>query len=116
MVTIQRSGNFSLNKAAYDLLGSPEAVELLFDRERQLVGFRKTDPDNPRAFGLRAQGKNAVSFMIAGRAFTRHYGIDTTAARRYPVQMQDDILVLDLKGEFADVSAPRGKKDDAGGE
>jgi hypothetical protein len=115
LVTIQRGGNFSFNKATYDLLAKPEAVELLYDREREIIGFRKTSLENPRAFPLRPQGKNAVSFMVAGQAFTKHYEIDTTTARRYPVKLEGDILTLDLQGESADVTGPRlGAGKDAG--
>ena len=39
-VTIQKRGTFSLNSAAYAVLGSPKAVELLYDRERELIGLR----------------------------------------------------------------------------
>jgi hypothetical protein len=107
MVTIQKTGSFSLNRAAYKLLGEPETVELLFDREQSLVGFRAVSPTSPRAYPVRPQGKNAATFMIAGQAFARYYGLDTTTARRYSVEMRDGILVLDLKSESIDVTGPR---------
>jgi hypothetical protein len=107
MVTIQKGGAFSLNKAAYELMGSPETVELLFDPEERLIGFRPVDSASPRAYPVRPQGKNAATFMIAGRAFTKHYELDTDVARRYSTQLQDDMLVLDLKSESIDVTGPR---------
>ena len=116
-VTIQRGGPFSFNKAAYDLLDKPEALELLYDGERKLIGFRKVSPDKPIAFPVRTQGKNSISFLVAGQAFTRHYEIDTTTARRYPAKLEDDILTLDLRGDSIDVTGPRagkGRKDEAG--
>jgi hypothetical protein len=107
MLTIQKTGAFSLNRAAYKLLGEPETVELLFDREEKLIGFRAVSPTSPRAYPVRPQGKNNATFMIAGQAFTKHYDVDTTTARRYAVQMRDGILVLDLKSESVDVTGPR---------
>ncbi len=105
-VTIQRKGPFSFNMAAYELMGKPEAVRLLFDEEEQLVGFRPAETSHPRAFPMRQQ-QNGVTFMVAGQAFTRHHGIDTSVARRYAVRMQDDLLILDLKSESTDVTGPR---------
>jgi hypothetical protein len=107
MVTIQKQGSFSLNKAAHDLMGSPETVELLFDPEERLVGFRPVPATNPRAYPVRPQGKNAATFMIAGRAFAKHYELDTDIARRYSVEKQDDILVIDLKSDSIVVTGPR---------
>ncbi len=107
MVSIQKQGSFSLNKAAYQLLGEPETVELLFDSEEQRIGFRPVSPNSPRAYPVRPQGKSAATFMIAGQAFTKYYDIDTSVARRYSVEMQDGILVIDLKSESTVVTGPR---------
>jgi hypothetical protein len=108
-VTIQRKGPFSFNRAAYELLGKPEAVELLYDREQERVGFRPTSPERPQAFPMRPMGKNSATFMVAGQAFSRHYGLDTSIARRYPVRLEDDILVLDLRGDSVEVTGPRSR-------
>lgn len=106
-VTIQRRGPFSLNRAAVELMGNPEAVVLLYDKEEKLIGFRPAPLTNPRALPVRSQGKNASTFMVAGQAFAQHYDLDTSVARRYAVEMQGDLLVLDLKAESVDVTGPR---------
>ncbi len=108
-VTMQRKGPFSFNQAAFDLMGSPEAVELLYDRDTERVGFRPTDPERPRAFPVRAQGKNSVTHVVAGQSFAKHYGLDTSVARRYSVAMDGDMLILDLRGESTDVTGPRAR-------
>jgi len=36
-----RKGTFTLNKAAYLALGQPEAVQLLYDRDERVIGFRR---------------------------------------------------------------------------
>jgi len=108
MVTVQRGGNFSLNRAAYQAMGEPETVELLFDRENRFIGFRPVPSTSARGFPVRPQGKaSPTTFMIAGHAFAKHYEIDASTARRYGVQMQDDILVLDLNAPSIDVTGPR---------
>lgn len=106
-VTIQRKGPFSLNRAAFELMGKPEAVTLLYDEEEEFIGFRPVSLTNPRAFPVRPQGKNAATFMVAGQAFSKYHGMDTSIARRYAVKMRDNILVLDLKSESVDVTGPR---------
>lgn len=107
MVTIQKNGLFSLNKAAYAAMENPEAVELLYDPESRLIGFRPTSPEGMRAFPVRSQGKNANTLMVAGQAFTKHYDIDTSVARRYAVEMRDGMLVLDLNSDSVVVTGPR---------
>ncbi|MFC3297821.1 hypothetical protein ACFOD2_16695 [Clavibacter michiganensis subsp. insidiosus] len=39
-MTIQKRGLMSINRAAYEAIGKPEGVELLWDPERKLIGFR----------------------------------------------------------------------------
>ncbi len=107
MVTIQKGGHFSLNRAAYEAVGTPEAVELLYDREEKLIGFRPASPDLPRAYPVKSLGTNATGRLVAGQAFCKYYDIDASVARRYTVEMQDGILVLDLKGESNIVTGPR---------
>jgi hypothetical protein len=110
-VTIQRRGPLSLNMAAYELLGKPEAAALLFDRENQLVGIRKVEPTEPYAFPVRPQGKKGAkpsNYVMSTQAFTKYYDIDTSIAMRYPVEMQDDTLVIDLS-RGVEATGPRDK-------
>src|SRR5260221_10595259 len=100
-VTIQRRGNFSLNRAAFQALGSPQFIELLFNRAKHLIGFRPTDSANGRAIPIRKQG-SSDSYMIAGLTFTKEYEIDTSVARRYTAKMQNHMLVVDLKSLSTD--------------
>lgn len=107
MVTVQKGGMLSLNRAAVEAFGSPEAVELLYDKENRLMAFRPVSSTNPRAFFVRPQGKNSATFTVAGRAFTQHYGIDTSTALRYAASVENDMLIVDLKSESVDVTGPR---------
>ena len=114
-VTIQKKGLLSLNRTAAEALGTPEAVELLFDREEEIIGFRSADLNNPRAFQLRKQGKNPTrnsNYLVAGTAFCNYYKIDTSFARRYKPKMNSGILTVDLKQDYAIASGPRLKKDE----
>jgi hypothetical protein len=97
-VTIQRKGILSFNQAAYAAIGSPEAVELLYDREERIVGVRPADPNAPHVYIPRsAVRKDYGPYLISGTAFVHYYGIDVTTSRRYPVTVEDGILCIDLK-------------------
>src|SRR5215210_3643772 len=115
-VTLQRKGPFSFNQAAFELMGSPEAVELLYDADTERVAFRPVAPDRPQAFPVRAQGKNSVTHIVAGQSFARHYELDTSVARRYAPVTEDGMLVLDLRGDSVEVTGPRTKSDAGSGE
>ncbi len=111
-VTIQRKGLLSLNRAAAEALGTPEAVELLFDRNAQIVGFRPAELDSPRAFPMRKQGRNPgrnANYLVGGSAFCKYYNIDTSIARRYKPEMNDNVLTVDLKQDYAIATGPRTK-------
>jgi hypothetical protein len=112
-VTIQRRGNISVNRAAYEALGKPEAVELLYDPDEKIVGFRPIPTTKDHAYPMRPQGQKEIGpYLVAGMAFTKYYGIDTTVARRWPAEMQGDILCVDLKQESTIVTSNRSASDD----
>lgn len=108
-VTLQKRGPLSLNRAAYELLGSPTVVTLLYDREEQLIGLKPAEEGNPRAFPVRPQGERSSNFLVAGQSFTQNYGIDTSTARRYGVDLRNEMLIVDLKSESTDVTGPRAR-------
>jgi hypothetical protein len=89
-VTIKKSGEFSLNERAFKALGEPVSVKLLYHPDKRLIAFRP-DGDTP----VRQRGKSMV-YQVAGRAFTKHYGIDVSVAKKYKGSMQEDMLIIDL--------------------
>jgi hypothetical protein len=116
-VTIQRSGRvMTINRAAYEMLGSPEAVEMLYSKKNRVIGLREVSKREPFAFPLRSQGRKGAqpsNYLVAAQAFTKHYGIDTSVAMRYPAEMQEDILTISLdRGMVA--TGPRAKAKDDG--
>jgi hypothetical protein len=107
-VTIQRDGNLiTINRAAYQLLQSPQSVELSYDPDEKLIGIRAIKSTDPRSYPVRTQGGH--TFEIAGRAFTQYWSIDTSVARRYKVYMEGVYLIVDLKSEGIDVTGVRSK-------
>ena len=96
LVSIQRRATISLNQAAFEALGKPATVELLFDREEQMMGFRAVEPTARHAYPVRKQ-PTSNSYLIGGQAFCKHFGIPTGATRRYEARVIGDVLAVDLK-------------------
>lgn len=95
-VAIQRSGHISLNRAAYEALGEPEAAELYFDRKDRIVGFVGVGLDVPHSAAIKLH-RNGVTYMISGKAFCNKYNIDLSESRRFRAKMYDGgILGIDL--------------------
>jgi hypothetical protein len=112
-VTIQKRGTLSLNAPAYAVLGNPEALELLYDRESRLVALRKADASSDDAYIVRPLGRGKSTWLVSGKAFTRYYGIETENARRWPARMDDDMLVIDLKEPGKETSSNRDASEQA---
>lgn len=108
-VTLQRRGLISLNQGAFEGLNGAEAVELLYNRSERVIGLRPVDPESPRSFPVRQQNRGH-SYLVAGQAFTNHYGIDTSTARRYLATFRNGMLLVDLKQSGADATGVRARK------
>lgn len=110
-VTIQKRGTISLNRSAFAALGSPDAVELLYDRERGIVGLRSIDPKADNAYQVRRSSPSASGpWVISAMAFTRFYDIDTSVSLRWPAYLDDDILCANITEDGTPVSSNRARK------
>lgn len=108
-VTIQRRGLMSLNRVAFEAMGSPEAVTLLFHSEKRSIAIRPAHPTNPRAYPIRPQTSGGTR-LLAGTAFSKRHDIDTRVARRYQVEVRDKILLIDLDQDAPEVTGPRARE------
>src|SRR4051812_18291260 len=108
-VTLQTKGPISLNQAAYELLGSPEAVELLYSRSQHVIGMRPAEAGSPYAIPVRPQSRGGKTWMVAGQAFRSRYGLAEKGARRFVPRLEGTMLRIDLNGPWKDVAANRPK-------
>jgi hypothetical protein len=107
-VTIQKAGGISFNAAAYEALGRPEAIELLFDPETRIMGARPVAPSETHSYPVRPPStKRDPGFIISGKAFTAFYDIPTDVARRRLAYLQDGILCVDLNEPGVEVTSNR---------
>jgi hypothetical protein len=103
-ITIQRRGALSLNTAAFEAIGSPDYIELLYDRDERLIGIKGSDEDTPHAYMVRGTGKNEATRVVSGKAFLTYYDIPRDVARRWIAEERDDMLVIDLKQPGTEVT------------
>jgi hypothetical protein len=74
-VTLTSRGAISFSAEAWDQLGSPEAVTLLFDEGERIVGFRPARRGERNAYPFRPNG--SVRTVMA-TAFCGHIGVKNT--------------------------------------
>ncbi len=101
-VTISEKKVIYMNGNVFEMLGSPAAVTLLFDKLNSVIGLRAADPERSNAFVV--EDKAGTSARIVRAApFCRHYGILINETRSFhePTIDADGILRLDLKATSA---------------
>jgi len=109
-VTLQKKGVISLNGAAFEALGRPEQVELLYDRDAHQMALRRVDDSVEHAYKVRAPHENHQTWLISGGAFASYYEIDISASVRRPAHLDGDLLVVDLKHPGVE---PRAESDES---
>ena len=99
VVTLQASGGMAFNDLAYDLLGRPSHIVLLYDRKDSLIGFEPGEAQQSYAFPVRNAGGagDASSWALSTRSFYAYYELEPEATQRFKATKQDDIVVIDLK-------------------
>jgi hypothetical protein len=86
----------ALNAAAWEALGKPNAVELLYDGDARRMGFRAGDPNAAHAYRLRGTG-DGTSRTLSGKAFLQYYGVSFEEAQRFAAQLDGEgVLAVDL--------------------
>jgi hypothetical protein len=113
-VTIQKDRTISLNRPAWESIGSPKHVQLWFETERNLIGIRPV-PENTRG-ALNVTHHVARYFRISATGFINDYGIRHNPSRRFYVRIDRNsedgpILVVDLKSDPDWVSSHDGDED-----
>lgn len=109
-ITLLRSGMLSLNKPAYLTLESPEAVELLYDCDEQIIGVREVEPRAETAYIVRGPARGCSGpFLVTALAFTKFYEIDTTDSLRWEAHLNGDVLCIRLTDECTPVTSNRAR-------
>jgi|SRR5215203_424651 len=113
-VTIQKDRTMSLNRPAWESIGSPKHVQLLFETEQNLIGIRPV-PENTRG-ALNVTHHVARYFRISATGFIKDYKIRHDPSRRFFVRVDKNsadgpMLVVDLTQQPDWVSSHDGDED-----
>jgi hypothetical protein len=106
MLTIgQKLGRVTLNRSAallFDKEGPIEAVLLMWDKDRRMVGIRPINKKDPRSFGVRYTRSKDKDKSITGAAFAavgflKHIGYDFSTTKAYPVKRSEDESMFEIE-------------------
>jgi hypothetical protein len=97
-VTVRRDGKIFFNKRAWDALGSPAGVALMFDSRQQVIGVRPSALNRRETYSLRKKHRGHSGWEIAARNFCRRFKILPAETLAFTsVELIDGpILLLDL--------------------
>jgi hypothetical protein len=103
MISIQRHGTMSFNRATYEALGKPEAVVLLWDAEAEIVALQMAESSDPDAYTVQKQPA-ASSFLVNTQSFYKFNNIKANVARRFPAHNYGDGIVGLVLSEGREIS------------
>jgi hypothetical protein len=95
-ITINRRGRISFNERTYVGMGKPQAVNLFFSRERNLISVKPTGARLNTAFPVRP--RIGRGFIICAAPFCQHFGVKIDATYRFTAPEIDPVhgLILNL--------------------
>jgi hypothetical protein len=96
-VTISPKSAILLNRLAFETLGRPAAVELMFDHTYGIIGLKPTKPEAHNAFPV-VSAVNGYYRRINAASFCRHFNIrlEKTMLFLYPTIEPDGVMELNL--------------------
>jgi hypothetical protein len=107
-LTVHKRGTISINRSAFEALDSPEAVELLYDKGRSIIGLRPIEQRAENAYHVRRPSNSPSGpWVISAMAFTKFYDIDTSATVRWVAYVDGEILCTDISAPGRPVGTNR---------
>ena len=97
-VSLSPKGWFKIGRAAFERLGSPAAVKILYDPDNSRIGLQPTSAGLKNAYRVGTRGNHGGRVVHANRLITE-FGLDLPATVRfYDADIdRDGILLLDLR-------------------
>lgn len=78
-ITLNSRGVILLNRRAYECIGSPGAVELMYDEDEQIIGLKPKDIRHTNAFPLKIKSNQEGKYnyrIISASPFCKHFSIE----------------------------------------
>jgi hypothetical protein len=97
-VSIKRDCKMYFNKKAFEALGAPDGVALMYDSREKLIGVRASPLNRRETFLLRKKNRKETGWTINALNFCRRHDIDPGETLAFTnVEIIDGpILLLDL--------------------
>ena len=95
-VTVNARGVILLNHKAFETLGSPEAVRLLYDKRYSVIGICPSAVGSENSLALNSKGKTAHRLIYA-IGFCRHFGLGFKETVAFPTPELDNNGILQLE-------------------
>lgn len=98
-VTLSPRGDIYMNKIGWESLGKPEAVELMFDKPRVVIGLRAVAAWQENSFPVRDK-KGSEGKIVHASPFFAHHAIRASRTMLFNQAHIDDegVLSLPLEG------------------
>lgn len=91
-------------------MDNAETADLLQDPARQVMALRAADDSSPHAYAVRNGSKRGPGrAIVSATVLTEHYGIGTTATRRWKHFAEDGMLRASLTEEGTVSTGARAK-------
>lgn len=97
-VTISSFGKIYFNQKAFEALGSPDGVALMYERRKSVIGVRASTLHQSGAYRLRFRRKTDNGRIISAINFCKRFSICPEETLAFPSAEvnKDGILILDL--------------------
>jgi hypothetical protein len=95
-VSLNKRGDFLLNRKAYIALGNPTFVQLLYEHQTGAIGLKGISSAAKFSYPVRRNGNSKSSYQVTARAFCDNYGIQRGNLVVFnSAMMEDGILVIE---------------------
>ena len=97
-ITLNGEGKIFFNKKAWEALGSPDGVALMYDRRQKLIGVRASLLNRRETYLLRRKQRKFSGWVINAANFCRRFGINPSETLAFSDAKvdNDSVLLLDL--------------------
>jgi hypothetical protein len=109
-VSLNKRGDFLLNRKAYIALGNPTFVQLLYEHQTGAIGLKGISGATKFSYPVRRNGNSKSSYQITAQAFCDNYGIARGELVVFSsAVMEDGILVIERENPNSSSSSQQSR-------
>lgn len=95
--SINPNGEITFDLDTFRKMGEPEAMCLMYDESRRIIGLKPAHPDEPHAVLVRVRHERS-NRVVRSMPFLRENGIHLDRTLRFPYSfLENNVLILDLR-------------------